>query len=650
MPFYNLAAEYASFFIICISMGSFLLDSNKGSTRYSALKWMYITTFCSIIITIVSLLSTDYYQHVPLIITDIFKYLYFFTASIAAPMMLVYSITLTQYKNYKFNFLKQYVWAWLPYVIYLIFIITNFMHRLVFTISPTEGYIRGEYFRITYVIAILYILLTIFYIIKHLKTPQRGALLIVALNLFVSTCVFCAQLIVPSIQLSGLASLCGILILHFYVQNISKTRDPLTELNNRQFLTTQITKMCKSKSPFHMFVFSIKNFKGVNERNGLAVGDAILEQFALRLRECYSAKYLYRYSGDEFALILPGNNKEVLDNVDFLYQELSKPYITNETITTLDLVIARVDYPEFGESNRELISVMDYSIKIIKKDQGNSYYINDVSICNSMKRRHYIIEKLNHAILDDGFEVHYQPIYSIKEKNFPYAEALIRFKDSGDSYISPGEFIPIAEETGLILKITSILIRLVCADYRDMIDKFGDKIKTNSVSINVPFIWLSQKQSLDEILAVLDEYDLDPSMIRIEITERTFANDLEQIVRTMNEFIEKGFVFELDDFGVEYANLGMFFNVPVDVIKFDRVIVKDSNLNQERRDFFKALVLTVKKANVSIIMEGVEDQELLDFLAECSEEYIQGYVFSKPLPLKEYCTFIAEKYREEKSR
>ncbi len=643
MAFYNLAAEYASLIVICLAMVGFWLDQNKGTTRYGALKWMQIGTFVSIIVTIGSLITADFFMDYPIWLVDVLKYLYFLTSPVAAPLALFYGITLTNYKTYKFHFFKKYVWAWLPYAIYCVIILTNSFHRMIFTISPTEGYIRGEWFRITYVIALLYFGLVIYLTVKNFKTPQRNGVLIICLNLFIASLIFCTQLFYPPLQLSGIASVAGVLIIQFYVQNVSHTTDALTELNNRSTLTNQMTKLCKANVPYSLFVFSIRNFKGINERNGLEFGDALLEQIAIRLRVSYPHRYLFRYSGDEFAIILPEYEDGSLKRIEQVYKDISQPYDVDNSNTSLDFIYARVDFPDFGNKAEGLISAMDYSLSLIKKGAGNINFVYDIAVCERMKRRNYVIERIKHALETDGFEAYYQPIYSVEEDDFTMAEALIRFKPEQGEFISPAEFIPIAEDTGLIIKITITMLELVCSDYQKLLEKFKDKLKISSISVNFPYVFFMKSGSVDAVYNIVRHYNLSPEMIKIELTERTFATDIESTLVIMNDFIKRGFVLELDDFGVEYSNFSMFFNIPIRIIKFDRSLVVSSTATEQRRDFFVKFLTAVKAldSSVEVVMEGVEDDEIKDFLIDNGCDYIQGYVFSKPLPFNEYVKFIS---------
>ncbi len=644
MAYYNMAAEYASLVVICLAIIGFALDENKGTTRYRALKWMQYGTLLSIVVTIGSLLTADYFMFFPVWVVDILKYLYFLTASIAAPLAFFYQITLIYPKTYKVNFFKKHKWAWLPYAIYCLVIITNPIHRLIFTISPTEGYIRGELFRITYVIALLYAIIVVCFAIKHFKTPQRNVLLIICLNLFVASLIFCTQLFFPPLQLSGLASVTGVLIIQFYVQNVSHRADPLTELYNRTTLTTHMERLCKSKEDFSLFVFSIRNFKGINERNGLKFGDDLLEQIANRIRLSLPQRHLFRYSGDEFAVLMSHCGEKCEAKINEICEGMKEPYSVDGYKTNIDFAYARVDFPEFGSETEEIISAIDYSISLVKKELGSTNFFYDKSVCDQMKRRNYIIERIKTALDTDGFEAYYQPIYSVKEKEFTIAESLIRFKPDQGEFISPGEFIPIAEETGFIEKITKTMLNLVSADYKKMLEEVGEDLKLKSVSINFPYTFFMKVGAAEEVSKTVEKYKLSPEMINMELTERVLVSDIDKTIKIMKEFSDRGFLFELDDFGVEYSNFSMLFKVPIKVVKFDRSLVVTSTTTPKRREFFAQFVLAMKSMDkeISIVMEGVEDEELKDFLIECGGDYIQGYVFSKPLPRDEFIKFISK--------
>ncbi len=640
--YYNLAAEYSAFWITGLAMISIFAERSVIFKRYKGLKWMYLFTFLSIFITIGSITTAEYFTEYPIWIVRVLKALYFLMSPILAPLYVFYSISIIN-NDYTFKQLvKQNIWTALPYAIYIVFICLNPLHKLIFEISPTEGYIRGLLYHITYYIAFIYFALLICYAIKNRKTPQKKVLAIICINFFLSTCIFTMQIFIPPLQLSGIACTSGLLIVHFYIISVSKSMDQLTELKNRHTLTLHLDDLCHSNKTFYLAVFSIRNFKGINERFGLEIGDNLLREMAFRLRMLLPSKYLYRYSGDEFALINTNIETEEFNHqLKYVLTNISKPFEVMQNPISLDIAYARVDFPEFGTTTKELIPAMDYSLYEVKKINSETNFYYDITICDKMKRRNYIIEKIKHAIENDGFEAHYQAIYSSEHKAFTMAEALIRFKESDDAFVSPGEFIPIAEEIGLVSKITFIVLHKVCKDFSELVAKYGNKFTLKSISINFPYVNFIQKYTVAEVIEILKIYGLSHDKIKIELTERTLISDTNTTRNVMQEFIENGFVLELDDFGVEYSNLSLLFNIPVQIIKFDRSLVMAAVTDKTNKKFFEQLVTAIKTAGYQVIMEGVETEELLKYLINyCESDYIQGYVFSKPLPLNQFDEFL----------
>ncbi len=358
-------------------------------------------------------------------------------------------------------------------------------------------------------------------------------------------------------------------------------------------------------------------------------------------------KSIYRYGGDEFAYIKIGTDDEIFNiEIQYAISAVCKEFNLEQNVVALDAVYARVDYPAFGVDLKEIISAMDYSISTVKKNVGETNYIYDLSITEKMKRRNYIVERLKKAIANDGFEVHYQPIYSSSVNCFPMAEALIRLKQTDEAFISPGEFIPIAEELGLVSRLTYIVLQKTCENFKSLINKYGENLMLKNISINFPYVHFLKKSTVNEVLEIVDKFDLPHSCIKMELTERTLVSDTRTTKEIMDELIEHGFEFELDDFGVEYSNFSMFFNIPVKIIKFDRSLVSSVVSGPRHRKFFESLIAAIKDMDVQVVMEGVEDEETLNYLLSCGCDYIQGYVFTKPLNTSEFENFLISKNSE----
>ncbi len=629
--------------IFIIAITGLLTDNSIISARYKGLKQMYFLALISNIFTILSLITTNYYQFFPVSVTNFFKANYFVLSPMLALFYFVFSISIV-YDTMDYHiFFKTYFWVFIPYLLYTLVIATNPIHNLVFEISAEFGYIKQPLNRISYFIAFFYLVILIIFILKHRKSPRKNILFIVLLNFSLSTAIFSFQIFFPFVQLSSLSCLTGLLIVHFYVLSVSKSSDPLTEINNRQTLTNHLVQLKKNKTHYSLAVFSIRNFKSVNERYGLDVGDRILKDITQRLHDILPSKRLYRYSGDEFAYLCTDAKEENFNELLFdINKKLAEPFDIPDGTLTLDTIYARVDYPLFGENVKEIVSAIDYSISTLKKNSGETDFFYDPAVRDKMKRRHYIIDRLKDAEANDGFDVHYQPIYNSTSGSFAMAEALIRLKPSDDPFLSPGEFIPIAEEVGLVSKLTYIVLEKLCRDFRSLIDTYGDSLPLKSISINFPYVHFLKRNTADEVCEILSRHNISPDMVKLELTERTLVSDTGATKDIMDDFLSRGFEFELDDFGVEYSNLSMFFNIPVKIIKFDRSLVYATTSDDTRRAFFLHLIKAIKEMGIQVVMEGVEERELLDYLISCGCDYIQGYVFTKPLLKDEFAKFLIE--------
>ncbi len=633
---FNLAAEVAALLIITVSIIGLLLDSSFITTRHRIFRWLYYCAFFTSFFTILAVFSQEYLHLFPIQMVVFFRYMFYITMPTAAIAALYYAISLVYTKTNNNNLLIQHFWGVIPYLVYILVLFSNLFNNAIFSYTKADGIIQGKLYRITYPMVVIYFIMIVVFVIKHNNSPRRKSLYIIILNLVVTAIVFCMQLVLPTLQMSGLASMLGILVIHLYIQNISKSNDELTELYNRQALTEKLNNMCKHKRSFSLYVISLRNIRGINERLGLEYGDALLETFSFELKKILPHKALFRYTGDEFAIL----TEEFSDGKLALDDLLSKQLIIRDKPIKLDTIVARVDYPSFGQNTKEIISAMDYSIATLKKTLGSEKYFYDVKVCERLRRRYDIIERLNHAIENDGFVPYYQGIFDVKSGKFTMAEALIRLKNNEANPVSPAEFIPIAEETGQIIKITLIMMEMVCSDYRLLLDKYGDNLPLKSISVNFPyaqFLTLNTVKDLNEILA---KYELSKDRIKIELTERTLSSDLTATKEIITELVNNGFEFELDDFGVEYSSLSMFFDMPINIVKFDRSLVLNFTADESRKNFLKTFLEAVKSTRMKVVMEGVEDKKLLEFLIEIGADYIQGYIYAKPLPLNEFIDLI----------
>ncbi len=637
---YNLLSEYTSLFILAAIIISFRRDYEAKNLRFRYLKAMYYSAFISVVLTILSILSTTTLaEYSSYFISYTFILLYFVFLPCLPMMFILYSVTLTYNNTNEKGHYKKLIPYCLPYLIYLIVIFSNIFTDKIFTIDENNYYVRSDWYQAPFVVNGFYVVMLFYLAIKNMRTVYKEIMQVLSFTFILSFVLIFAQFFLDDVILTGASYTMGILIVHLYIQNVRKSADHLTGVNNRIALTHKINESIKNKEKFSLYIISLRNFKGVNERYGLETGDKLLRLVSENLSKKFSIKNVFRYSGDEFAILSKDLNDSFFMAVDTSVDELNKPFTIDGLDVILDLIFVRVDYPTFSKNSKDLISAADYSVRTLKEKCGDRKYLYDISIMQNMSEKNLIIQKIKDALIHDDFVVHYQPVFSIEKKAFTKVEALVRMLDNG-KLLYPDCFIELAEKNGLITKITYKILEIVCRDLRELLDTNQLDAQFESVSVNFPYYQFALPGMIDNVTAILSKYNIPPSMIKIEITERVLISDAFNMKTVMKKMQKKGFVFELDDFGIEYSNISVFFDLPLDIIKIDRSLLLSAAKSQENRKFFEYLMLGIKSTNKKIIVEGVEDKEQKDLCVSCKCDYAQGYFFSKPLPISDAIWFM----------
>ncbi len=652
---YDLKVELASLVIMSIIMLNLFWDRGVDSRRNQLFRGIVFVAFSSIVITLISTYSSLYFNNFPMWIIDLFKVLYYILLPSSSAIVFLYAVSLRKIKTSSISFNTLYFVLLLPYILYVLLVISNYWFYGFFSISPDFGYVRGPLYQVPYPVSFFYIagIFVVAIISRH--ETNRGIWFILCISMVVITLIVMCQFFFSNILLTGFANATGVLLVYLYVQNVTKSTDSLTGLYNRERFTYTLTKLIKIRfkmfrrekevKTFSLVAFSIRNMKAINERFGLVYGNGIIEGVGKYLKRASHPYVVYRYSGDEFAILI----NEPQESLDNLLQEIVKRFelpFKNDSFSTeinLSIVYARVDFPSFGKDARTLLTALDYSIASLKKGLVKSNFMHDISVFNTMSRRNKIIERLKDAIKNDGFEVHYQAIYSIKDGKFTGAEVLVRMKDNIIDPIYPNEFIPLAEETGLIIEITYKIIEKVCKDLRTLIDIHSSNIDVISVSINFSYTQFLDYEMVSKMMSILQTYNISPAWIKIEITERALIHETVLIHSIMTDMKEEGFIFELDDFGIDYSNISMVLDLPVDIIKIDRSLVLIATATKKHQDFFKQFIKAIKLTGRTLIVEGVEKKEQVDFFESCGCEYIQGFYYAVPLNFNDFVAFLLKK-------
>ena len=428
--------------------------------------------------------------------------------------------------------------------------------------------------------------------------------------------------------------------------------DPLTDLPNRRSLKLDLEKRiqeCKKSGKYAALYFiDLDFFKVLNDSLGHNIGDAILVEIASRLKklEARGVK-VYRLGGDEF-LILSEPLSEDIEKTKELALELAKEIqrIFNESITVKNRTIKittsiGIELFKDAEDVETIIKHADNALYQAKEAGRNRFSFFRAQMQSSADKRLEMEQVLHEAIKNDTFITYFQPKFD-KHQQVRSAETLIRLHDKDGNLIPPGDFIPLAQETGAILEIDRLIVRKVF----EFIVQNREKIENStlkSIAINISPNQFIMESFPTFIISEAKRMGIDPSFIILEITEEAVVSNVEYALKIMNELKKYGFRFSIDDFGTGYSSMRYLMNFPLDELKIDKSFIDHILDNERNAAVIQTIITLARTLHLDVVAEGVETKEQLEALKRYGDVLIQGYIFSPPLPNEKFLQLLSDK-------
>ena len=435
--------------------------------------------------------------------------------------------------------------------------------------------------------------------------------------------------------------------------------DTLTDLPNRRLfieqLETTIASAKRHKRRFTLMFLDLDRFKHINDTYGHHVGDELLCQAAVRIRDCVRQSDLVakvnfdggdnrvaRLAGDEFTVLLDGVDRveEIAEVANRLIEAFSAPFIINDTPLYVTLSIGIAVFPNDGHNVQVLLQHADVAMYHAKESGRNNYQFFSDSMNNYLKLRMELEHDLRVAVHEQQFELYFQPQFEVESLEIVGFEALLRWRNPLRGLLAPDSFMDVAESSGLIMSIGDWVMREACRQVCDWQQRFGCAYR---VAINLSALQFNQNYLPERIRETLEQTGLPAETLEIEITETAMLKDIAETIPLLFSLKQAGVRLAIDDFGTGYSSMTYLKNFPIDTLKIDRSFVEEIVFNQKDAAIAKTIVQLADNLKLSTVAEGVETVEQAEMLKKMGCEEFQGFYFSRPKPPADIEAMLAKR-------
>lgn len=594
-----------------------------------------IVCFANTCLDVVTCYTDSYYTAVPV-------WLNYFLNAVFLMLQCIIPIMITFYLNIKVQQYREF-FRWelyivaFPAIIAAIVALSSPFTHLFFYFDAT-GYHHGILHSWLYINAAYYAIGTAIYSIwlhKLIRWSQTALTLILIAVTLIPTII---QYFMPNYMLSGIGTALSIFIIYLTNENSMIYLDATTGALNRQAFSQHIKSYHHRSMPEQIFVIALDNFKLINELYGMAGGNELMRLLVEALQKAYSKTCIYRYGGDTFVIVLKETTEGSIE-LQRIQQILNRRWKIYDSYTQLSACVSLIH--SIHHTDESLTDAIDYSIEQVKKAGKGQFIEITENNASELSRRMAIEQAILSSIERNEFEVHYQPIYDTKEHRFHSLEALARLQVPDYGYVSPEEFIRIAEKNGTILKIGLLVLEEVCKCYKQLdLKSYG----IDFIEVNLSVVQCMHENIAQDILAILNKYGIEPSMINLEITESAAAYSEERLIQNMIEMRKAGLSFSLDDYGSGYSNINYLVDLPFSIVKIDKYLVWAAMKDNTSNIILANIVSMFKKIDLKVVTEGIEDLNMSDTVTDFGADYIQGYYYSRPVPKRSLPDCLSEEY------
>lgn len=468
---------------------------------------------------------------------------------------------------------------------------------------------------------------------------RKGA--VISITLMIITGISAAANIMIRRDMTPLPGICNTVIYIVTIYMLSRqfaardkeaVTDFLTGLKSRRGLYKLLRWKIEDNKPFHLIYIDLGNFKIINDNFGHAAGDKILKEVAEKMTDVLGeSKNVSRIGGDEFVAVVEGGKDpksiatEMIDRISTKYNIIDNGSPVDCYLTAYAGISS---FPQDSTDADSLIKYADIAMFQAARNKTQKVCFFDKAMEQQLQRQMELENLVKDSLEKDFFYLDYQPQYMLDGKKLRGFEALLRLKTADGKLVSPGEFIPVAEKGDLIFRIDDYVLHRAMTDFCNVIKENGEDI---TISVNVSAKNISAANFADKVRKELEKTGFPAKCLEIEITEYSMAQSVDTTIENIIQLRKMGVQVALDDFGTGYTSLSYLSKMPINLLKVDKSLVDDIETNEKNRKFVNTVISMGHIMGCEVISEGVESESQLSILKQQNCDYVQGYVWSKPL-------------------
>lgn len=520
-----------------------------------------------------------------------------------------------------------------PILISIAAILITPLTKGVFYFDSDGVYQHGQYMILLYVVSLYYVgssLVCDFVYQKKLTVLQRSTIYFYTLSSLFSIGL---QMFFPKLMIIHFIVAICILLIYLSLENPDDYSDKELGVYNQRAMIEVLSAAFESEKSFDILGLQIEGIKYVRETMGVDSEKALLKEVAEYLIKISGHLKVFYLSGTRFAICGRIQHSQWELMIDEIQNRFRRPFRANGVAVSLSVPMCMLSYPDNVGNLAEVGNLIGYALTQAKAAGDTTVIYPGEDALQAGRREQQILQIMKQALREKTFEVYYQPIFSVKKQKFTSAEALIRLKHWELGFISPEEFIPLAEQNGLILDIGELVFREVCRFMTT--EKIWEK-GIETIDVNLSAVQCMQEKMYERLIDIMDEYELKYRYINLEITETAAIFSSDTLWNNMERLREKGVEFSLDDYGTGYASTSNIVQYPFHTIKLDKSMVWSAMDNPKAMCALQHTIAMIKDMQMDSIAEGVETLEQAEKLAAMGCDFFQGYYYSKPVCAEEF--------------